>query len=123
MLIVVDTARNELRFELAVKWKTGERGGETLTAPADLDIGERGRLLSLEVHLPGQAAHTIVIDDRTDPYARTARIAVRCTLAPDGSLTRVTVPRRGPGYEISYPSGNECWIDATGAQQCAITRP
>jgi hypothetical protein len=118
MLIVVDTARNELWFELGAD----SGAGEVMTAPADLDIGERGRLLSLEIHLHQQTPQTIVIDDRPDPYARTAHITVRCTIAPDGSLTRVAVPRRGPGYELSYPSGNECWIDASGAQHCAFTR-
>ena len=93
-----------------------------MTAPADLDIGERGRLLSLEIHLPRQMTHMIVIDDRPDPYARTARVEVRCTLAPDGSLTAATLPRRGPGYELTYPSGNECWIDAAGTRHCAIIR-
>ena len=66
--------------------------------------------------------NTIIIDDRPDPYARTARVEVCCILAPDGSLTAVTLPRRGPGYELSYPSGNECWIDVSGEQHCAITR-
>jgi hypothetical protein len=122
VLIVVDTARNELHFDLGPGTDTGGRGGETIAAPADLDIGERGGLLSLEINLPQQAPRTLVIDDRPDPYARTARIEVRCTIAADGSLHRVTIPRRGPGYELSYPSGNECWIDASGMQHCAITR-
>jgi hypothetical protein len=118
MLIVVDTARNELRFDFAPRG----RGGDMVTAPADLDIGAMGRLLSLDIQLPGQLPTTIVIDDRSDPYARTARIDVTCTVEVDGSISSVTVPRRGPGYEISYPSGNECWIDAAGTQHCAITR-
>ena len=118
MLIVVDTARNELHFELGPQG----RGGETVTAPANLDIGAQGRLLSLEIELPGQSLRTIVIDDRSDPYARTARVEAACTIEADGSLSRVTVPRRGPGYELSYPSGNECWVDASGTQHCAITR-
>ena len=118
MLIVVDTARNELRFELAPRG----RGVKTLSAPADLDIGDRGRLLSLEILLPEQPAHTILIDDRADPYARTARMRVECLINPDGSLAEVVVPRRGPDYELSYPSGNECWLDGSGTQHCAITR-
>lgn len=118
MLIVVDTARNELQFELG---REGG-GGETMRLPADLDIGERGRLLGLELLLPDGTLFPIVIDDRPDPFARTARVEVACLLGPDGAPARITLPRRGPGYEISYPSGNECWIDAAGTRHCAITR-
>ena len=118
MLIVVDTARNQLHFEL----DPHGRGGETLTLPAELDIGERGRLLSLDIHLPDQPLQSIVLDDRADSYARTARVDATCLIGSDGTLKRVTVPRRGPGYELSYPSGNECWIDASGSRHCAITR-
>jgi len=118
MLIVIDTARNQLQFELDAQG----RGGEILTVPADLDIGERGHLLGLELQLPDQPPQAIVLDDRADPYARTARVEATCLIGPDGALRRVTVPRRGPGYELSYPSGNECWIDASGARHCAITR-
>lgn len=118
MLIVVDTARNELRFEL----ESAGGAGEATVLPAELDIGERGRLLGLEILLPDAAPFPIVIDDRPDPYARTARVQVECQFGPDGAPARVILPRRGNGYEISYPSGNECWIDASGAQHCAITR-
>jgi hypothetical protein len=118
MLIVVDTARNELHFELAPP----ERVGEPVVIPADLDIGERGRLLSLELLPPDGPPMAIVIDDRPDPYARTARVHVTCRFTTDGAPARVTLPRRGAEYEISYPSGNECWLDAAGARHCAITR-
>ena len=120
MLIVVDTARNVLEFELA----PDARAGKWRQAEADLDIGERGRLLGLDLHLSesAQPVSSIVVDDRPDPYARTARVTVECGFAADGSLVRVILPRRGPGYEISYPSGNECWIDVSGVQHCAITR-
>lgn len=118
MLIVVDTARNELQFEL----DSAVRGGEALRLLADLDIGERGRLLGLEILLPDGTLYPIVIDDGPDPFARTARVEVGCWLGPDGTPARVMLPRRGAGYEISYPSGNECWIDAAGTRHCAITR-
>lgn len=118
MLIVVNTARNELQFELSSQGG----GGEVMLLPAELDIGERGRLLGLEILLPDAAPYPIVIDDRADPYARTARVQVECRFDSNGAPARIVLPRRGENYEISYPSGNECWLDASGARHCAITR-
>ena len=54
-----------------------------------------------------------------DPYARSADVLV--DISAD-SPPSIAIPRRGDGYEITYPSGNECWIDAAGTRHCAITR-
>jgi hypothetical protein len=41
-----------------------------------------------------------------DPHARTALAEVALAVDRAGALLAIDLPRRGHGYEISYPSGN-----------------
>jgi hypothetical protein len=90
------------------------------TIPGIIDIGERGRLLSLELFPGSGNAIVVPLEDRTDPLARSAEILVECGIAANGEIVTVQIPRRGPDYEISFPSGNQCWIGANGAVNCSV---
>ena len=123
--IALDLRRNTLEFRLR------DEVGEPVvweTRPATVDIGEAGRLLGVEIDLstaPGRAepwttaspppgdfdpttgSLYIPLDARVDPLARTATATARTGVDRDGRLLSVEIPRRGEGYEISYPSGNQ----------------
>lgn len=115
--IELDLKRNVLMFEL-------ERGGDQVATwtnlPGVIDIGERGRLLSLELFPDSGDAIVVPLADHADPLARSAEIVVRCGIAASGQIVTAQVPRRGPDYEITYPSGNQCWIGANGSVNCSV---
>lgn len=111
--VVVDIANNAI--ELRVPGFENRNAHDGL-----LDVGANGRLLGLEV---GEAyIHVMESLEGQDPYARSAEIDISVT---GGSPPVVTIPRRGPAHEITYPSGNECWqtttIDGELIQVCAVT--
>lgn len=69
-----------------------------------LDVGANGRLLGVEIG----DSYIVVMESPQgeEPYARSAVVA----LTVSGDVPPyVTIPRRSPEYEITYPSGNECW--------------
>lgn len=94
--------------------------------PGVLDIGEAGTLLGVEVDLTGasslrlpSAGVTPPEHDREDAscyvelakapqdgQVRSVPVTVRVLTAGQGTIVVLEVPRRGHGYEISYPSGN-----------------
>lgn len=97
----------------------------TIVLPGTIDVGEGGVLLGIEIRasdrLPepadaftgwGGAASVdgpsvyITLMAGDDRHARSADIAVDIGLDPNGSVARISIPRRGAGYEITYPSGN-----------------
>ena len=111
--VIVDFAANtiSLRVELPL---------EDISAEGTLDVGANGRLLGVEIGDTYVQVMPSVTGE--EPYIRSADVA----LAFSGdSPPLVTIPRRGPGYEISYPSGNECWqvttMDGELIQVCATT--
>ena len=105
--ITVDLAHNRLTLHL----NAGDRvhpGGPTppvTRSPiATLDMGTGGRLLGVEVE-----GRYFVVSELTPAdlaLARGVAAPVTLRLAPDGSPAAVEIPRRGDGYEITYPSGN-----------------
>lgn len=95
--VIVDIARNAI--QLRVPDFREHDAGEGI-----LDVGANGRLLGLEVGETYIQVMESALDN--DPYARTAHIPI--TVSGD-ETPLVTIPRRGPTYEITYPSGNECW--------------
>jgi hypothetical protein len=103
MQILFDAAANTLRFVLA----------ETTSAraPADvaavLDIGERGRLLALTVTLADGRDVDLVLGDDEGGASRSAPARVTAHLDASGDPVAIDLPRRGAGYEITYPSGNQ----------------
>jgi hypothetical protein len=73
-----------------------------------LDVAESGRLVGIELReavtgMPGYVELEPVVGGMT----RTVDIQVTVWSKPDQGIWRVDVPRRGEGYEITYPSGNQ----------------
>lgn len=97
--IEVDLGANTFRLLLA--GETGLAPGET---PATIDIGAGGRLLAVE--LPALAIDVMPPDAGTEHLARSAAAVARVERAEEGAVA-VVLPRRGEGYEITYPSGNQ----------------
>jgi hypothetical protein len=99
----------------------------TTTLDAILDIGEAGRLIGVEFHagvarlrhwLTDPASNEYLsLDDNDNAYiqitpgdtgaARSTSIQLIAEYDPAGELTALVIPRRGDGYEITYPSGNQ----------------
>lgn len=110
--VLVDLAANAIRLRVP-----GLDGCEASIGV--LDVGANGRLLGLEI---GEAYITVMESSRhEEPYTRSAVVA----LAISGDdPAYVAIPRRGPEYEITYPSGNECWqlttVDGQLIQICAV---
>jgi hypothetical protein len=97
-----------------------------LSLPGLIDVGEAGRLLGLEVdfsaaadvleHLAGDHLPKICEVDDNRLYvsimadegdqSRSARVTLRVGLDQNRRPVELVIPRRGEGYEITYPSGN-----------------
>jgi hypothetical protein len=121
-----DPGGNALRLRL----RRGLAVGLPRRATAAIDVGGNGRLLGLELPAdPALAAPfavstgdplapdydpvggtlyvpLAVAEAAADPLARTALAEVALAVDRAGALLAIDVPRRGHGYEISYPSGN-----------------
>jgi hypothetical protein len=113
----------ELRFTLL-----STQISTTVVSPGTIDVGEDGRLIGLEVDLSNVSSDSrhqfadlmcrspaINIDDvslylsilpDTGGQSRSAALNVIVGLAANGLPATLTIPRRGAGYEITYPSGN-----------------
>jgi hypothetical protein len=115
--IELDLHRNVLTFRLS---GFDEPVTEWIELPGVIDIGERGRLLNLEIVPDAGDAIIVPLEDHADPLARTADVTLRCGVTAAGRLAIAQLPRRGPAYEITYPSGNQCWIGANGAVSCSV---
>lgn len=123
--VLLDLERNTLAFPLR---DDQARPVSWLTVPAFVDIGEAGRLLALEVDLSGSCvlsaarpwqvsnhieldsdsrSLSVTLDAGHEPHARSSPAEGRLGLDRDGMPVLVEVPRRGAGYEITYPSGNQ----------------
>ncbi|HET8524192.1 MAG TPA: hypothetical protein VFL82_13235 [Thermomicrobiales bacterium] len=125
MNITVNPSDNTLRFSFADR--TDFTRDHML--PATIDIGEEGRLLGLEIDITNSAGLNLRWPEEaeslvsTDPVARTHYLAIEPDSGSDalarsvrGTVAVVTddadrvaeviLPRRGAGYEITYPSGN-----------------
>lgn len=73
--------------------------------PADalLDLANRGVLLGVDL---GDCYVALASPSSgVAGHERTARIQVMVR----GNGRQLVIPRRGAGWEISYPSGNQCW--------------
>jgi hypothetical protein len=110
--VTVDLRANTLRFAL-----DGSLAVDAGLQPATIEIGALGRLLGLEL---GETYLTVSNPDHASAHlVRTAEVMV--LVAEDRQL--VTMPRRGDGWELSFPSGNQCWRVGSGSQGrsvCAV---
>jgi uncharacterized protein YuzE len=118
--ILVDTARNVLHLVLI------ERNSEytrRINGRGALDIGPRGRLIGFELLLPGEPPRYLPLDESADPFARTADANVIAEVDEHGSVYSVEIPRRGVNFEISYPSGNQCWHSTNPDDPICVPAP
>jgi hypothetical protein len=97
--VVIDLVANAIRIRVP-----GFPAGTGDAVSATLDVGSNGRLIGLEV---GERYVSVMdLPGTDDPYVRSAEILVEISSDTPPSIA---IPRRGSGYEITYPSGNECW--------------
>ena len=85
-------------------------GVTTAWRPATLTMGEGGRIVAVDIAGdPAGEGSPVEVD--VAPWVGTAvrEVAIRAevTRRSDGALVAVAIPRRGAGYEITYPSGNQ----------------
>lgn len=117
--IGIDLTRNEIRIEWPAAVSAGLESNDDAREVV-VDIGQRGRLLGIDL---GDAYVTVAPEAvAADPLARSTRVEAMLTT---GSATiQAVIPRRGGGYEISWPSGNQCWQQPAGAgtvTTCVVT--
>jgi hypothetical protein len=110
--IVIDLRRNELVLELDRPLAMAGDGVATI------DIGASGRVLGVEA---GDAY--LAIADPVPGSESLVRSAISPVTVPAGAR-RLRVPRKGAGWEISFPSGNQCWrLGADGRTVCSVVDP
>lgn len=125
------SAENILRLTL------DEESGQvvqTRTLDGCIDIAEQGRLVGIELEADGHdlaslfaawlrdavAKDYVEIDDAgayvalsapsesiPEQHIRTAELDLTAELDASDRLVAIAIPRRGHGYEISFPSGNQ----------------
>ena len=100
----VDLATNTLRLLLADGM--AELPAYETREHATIDIGAGGRLVGVE--LPDGYVDVMPAEPGTEHLIRSsgAEVDVEREQA-SGAAVALTVPRRGEGYEITYPSGNQ----------------
>lgn len=97
--VLIDLAANAIRLRVP-----GLGLPETSAQEATLDVGANGRLVGLEIG--EEYINVMEIPGAHEPYLRSTEIEVSVS---GDEPPLVSIPRRGPAYEITYPSGNECW--------------
>jgi len=116
--VVIDLGANAIR--LVVPGLAGVVGGPGATMDGILDVGANGRLLGVEVG--GDYVTVMDPPPGAEAHVRSASVTVGIagTEPPE-----ISIPRHGRGYEITYPSGNQCWqVTTVGGQLiqlCATT--
>lgn len=122
-VVTLDAQANTLRLRLA----PDAAPTQAHLLPGVIDIGEGGALLGVEInvataarlhfpaarlapaweHDPVAGSLYVQIDSVSDSaQVRSVPVTVRMLTSENGTLVAVEIPRRGHGYEISYPSGN-----------------
>lgn len=126
MELTYDGETNTLRLTPTL-WVDGVAPAHSATLDAILDIGEGGRLIGVE--FPADAAqlthwqhdtaaspfvtHTddgrayIQITPGDAENVRSTSLQVIAESNVAGEILALAIPRRGDGYEITYPSGNQ----------------
>ncbi len=101
--IVVDVRGNRLILELDGALPV------VGVSMATIDIGAFGRLIGVEI-----AGAYLAIADQVPGSELHGRSASTSLTVEDGGHT-VMIPRTGDSWDISFPSGNQCWNRAGGA--------
>lgn len=97
--VIIDLAANAIRVQVP-----GLDMPAVAAREATLDVGANGRLIGLEI---GDDYVTVMdVPHAQETYVRSAGIQVGIS---DDTPPMISIPRRGPMHEITYPSGNECW--------------
>ena len=111
--VIVDLAANAIRLVVpGLSLTEGE------TATGVLDVGANGRLLGIEL----ADGYVSVMDPLPggEAFVRSATVPVGIRWADP---PEISIPRRGHDYEITYPSGNQCWqvttVEGELIQLCA----
>ena len=120
MKLLVDTTRNVLHLVLIERQAEPTR---RIEGRGVLDIGLRGRLIGFELLLPGEPPRYLPLEESADPFARTAETAVIAEVDEAGSVYSAEIPRRGADFEISYPSGNQCWHSTNPDDPICVPAP
>jgi len=103
--VSVDLRRNVLLLHLD-RMANGVGPPDADELPALLDVGANGWLLGVEI---GEAYFPVAdAVPGTEHLTRTCQAQV--SLSESG--TDIVIPRRGEDYELSFPSGNQCWLRA-----------
>lgn len=130
MHLVHDRATNTLRLRL--DRDTGTAGAPPEQVSGIIDIAEGGRLVGLELTPPEGiiatdwmsqwlddpiAGEWVTIEDDgrvyiqlttgDDRHVRSTPLTLLADHESGSRLRAISIPRRGAGYEISYPSGNQ----------------
>lgn len=116
----IDVRRNTLTLDLHENGEPSERS--IVEGEGVLDIGMRGRLIGLEIE--GIYAAVTDPDRPADELARSATIPVSLIAGESGAVSAIEFARHGPDYEITFPSGNECWRQSgADVETCAEVQP
>jgi hypothetical protein len=86
-----------------------ELGGEGLDLPEVFSTWLRDDVASDYVQMDDEGAYVALSapsEDIPSHHLRTAQVRLRAELDENAHLVALAIPRRGQGYEISFPSGN-----------------
>jgi hypothetical protein len=121
MRVVVDSGRNTLRLLIPLDDESGAgstTGGTAASIDARravLDVGEAGRLLGLEIDHDDEDASDVEpwylpLEEAPGRHLRSVPVTIAVARDSAGSPVWVDLPRRGDGYELTFPIGNQCWV-------------
>ncbi len=102
--ISIDLKRNRLTLHLQNASDVHPSGHTSAPVIATLDMGTGGRLLGVDL----DGRYLTVSEPGPADIALTRSVEAPVTAYADdhGAVTAVDIPRRGSGFEITYPSGN-----------------
>lgn len=103
--IEIDLRANTLRLDFGAP-REGRSTDPESWQPASIDIGVGGRLLGVDLN--GQYVPVMEPEPGTEALVRSASVQVGVVC--DGGSKRIAsiiIPRKGEGYEITFPSGNQ----------------
>lgn len=99
--LTVDLRRNTIE----IVTDADEAGGAVATERHLLEMGAHGRMLGIDF----DDAYLMVCPSSDDDAGLVRAIDIELTVQRNAeqAISSVSVPRRGAGYEITFPSGNQ----------------